>query len=298
MRDEPYVHQSVLLAAVVEHLAPRAGAFFVDGTLGGGGHAEALLDAGCQLLGVDRDPAALAAAGVRLARFGDRFEAHHATFDAIPELLGGRLVDGLLLDLGVSSPQIDQASRGFSFRNDGPVDFRMDPSSGAPLSERLDDVDETELADVIFRFGEERLSRRVARAILAGRPFRGTLHLAEVVAGVVRSADRHIHPATRTFQGLRIWVNDELGQLDRALATLPDCLAPGGRLGIISFHSLEDRSVKHRFRELAGVGVPTDLYGRPITPASFSLVAPGGITDPSPNPRARSARLRILERHP
>ena len=298
MVDEPFHHESVLLPAVVAHLAPRPGVLFVDGTLGGGGHAEAVLTAGAHLVGVDRDPDALAAAGRRLARFGSAFEPHHGTFDGIPALLGERRADGILLDLGVSSPQLDRAGRGFSFRQDGPVDFRMDPSSGAPLSELLDGIDESDLADVLFRFGEERMSRRVARAILAARPLRGTLHLAEVIASVVRSSDRHIHPATRSFQGLRIWVNDELGQLDRALAALPECLAPGGRLGIISFHSLEDRAVKHAFRELAGVGVPTDLYGRPLTPPAYSLIAPGGVTDPSPNPRARSARLRILERLP
>ena len=297
MHEPAFHHESVLLDDVVELLRPRPDALFVDGTLGGGGHALALLERGVRLVGFDRDPAALAAAGARLAAYADRVELPHATFDRIPEFVAGG-VDGLLLDLGVSSPQLDQPARGLSFRADGPVDFRMDPTSGRPLSELLDEVDEAELGDVLFRYGEERQSRRVARAILAARPFTGTLHLASVIAGAT-FGEKRIHPATRSFQGLRIWVNDELGQLDRALAALPGLLAPGGRMGVISFHSLEDRAVKQAFRALAGVGAPTDVYGHPLTPPRVRLVEPGGRASPdSPNPRARSARLRVLEALP
>lgn len=301
MPHEPFLHISVLRDDVVELLQPRPGALFVDGTLGGGGHAEALLLAGVRLVGLDRDPDALAAAGARLAPFGDRAELHHAPFADLPRILGHRRADAILLDLGVSSPQIDRPERGFSFQHDGPVDFRMDPSSGEPLSARLDAVTEAELADVLWRYGEERDARRVARVIVAGRPFRGTLHLASVIASAVRGARAsRINPATRSFQGLRIWVNDELGQLDAALAAFPALLAPGGRFGVISFHSLEDRPVKQAFRHLAGEDAPKDLRGNPITPPLYAHVERRGRVEgpESANPRARSARLRVLERLP
>lgn len=301
MPDEPFLHLPVLPDDVVELLQPRPGALFVDGTLGGGGHAEALLERGVTLVGIDRDPDALAASAARLARFGDRVELHHAPFAELPRLLGDRRVDGLLLDLGVSSPQLDRAERGFSFQQDGPVDFRMDPSSGEPLSARLDGVAEADLADVLWKYGEERDARRVARAILAARPLRGTLHLAGVIASAIRGARAsRIHPATRSFQGLRIWINDELGQLDAALTLFPGLLAPGGRFAVISFHSLEDRAVKHAFRRLAGEDTPRDLRGHPLVPPQFIHVERSGRTagPGSPNPRARSARLRVLERLP
>ncbi len=295
MRD--FHHLSVLQDAVVALLAPRPGAYFVDGTLGGGGHAELLLEAGVTLLGVDRDPAALAAASARLARFGARFTAVHAPFSRIPSLVD-RPVDGILLDIGVSSPQLDNPERGFSFQHDGPLDLRMDPTSGDPASVWLDRLGEAELADILYQNAEERLSRRISRAILAARPILRTRQLAEVVASVVPPSGR-IHPATRTFQALRILVNDELGELDRALTTFPGLLSPGGRFAVISFHSLEDRPVKECFRALAGVGASTDLYGNPLVTPSFRLVerkARLGETDP--NPRARSARLRAIEKIP
>ena len=301
MRHEPFVHIPVLCDDVVELLRPRPGAVFVDGTVGGGGHAEALLQAGVHLVGLDRDPDALAAAGARLARFGERVELHHAPFADLARLLGDRRPDAILLDLGVSSPQLDRPERGFSFQHEGPVDFRMDPTSGEPLSARLAAVTEAELADVLWRYGEERDARRVARAIVAARPFRGTLHLASVIASAVRGprASR-INPATRSFQGLRIWVNDELGQLDVALTTFPGLLAPGGRFGVISFHSLEDRPVKQAFRHLAGEDAQKDLRGNPIIAPLYGHVERRGrVAGPdSPNPRARSARLRVLERLP
>lgn len=288
-------HISVLRDDVLALLAPRRGAFFVDGTLGGGGHAEALLEAGVELLGVDRDPAAVAAASARLARFGDRFRAVHAPFSRIPALVD-RPVDGLLLDLGVSSPQLDDPERGFSFQHDGPLDLRMDPTSGEPASAWLDRLTEAQIADTLYRNAEERLSRRIARAIVAARPILRTRRLAEVVVSVVPPTGR-IHPATRTFQALRILVNDELAELEAALATFPALLAPAGRFAVISFHSLEDRPVKERFRALAGVGAPTDLFGNPMITPAFRLVerrARLGETDA--NPRARSARLRAIER--
>lgn len=295
MRD--FHHLPVLLDDVVSLLAPRRDAYVVDGTLGGGGHAEALLEAGVRLLGLDRDPDALAAAGARLARFGDRVRLVHARYSELPGLLAAP-PDGILLDLGVSSPQLDRPERGFSFRNDGPLDLRMDPTRGEPAWAWLDHVDEAELADVIWRYGEERRSRAIARAVVAARPLRRTVELAELVARTLPG--RHpIHPATRTFQALRIHVNDELGELDRALSSFPALLAPGGRFAVISFHSLEDRPVKERFRALAGEGTERDLYGNPLVPPAFRLVerrARLGETDP--NPRARSARLRAIERLP
>ncbi|MBM4365334.1 MAG: 16S rRNA (cytosine(1402)-N(4))-methyltransferase RsmH [Deltaproteobacteria bacterium] len=293
-------HVPVLLDDVLALLAVRPGGLYVDGTLGLGGHSSAILAAGGRLLATDRDAYAIARARERLGaeRPGADAELHHAPFSRLPAILGGRLADGILLDLGVSSPQLDRPERGFSFRADGPVDFRMDPSAGEPASAWLDRVSEAELVRVLFEFGEERHARRVARALLAARPLRGTLHLAEVVAGVV-PRDGRIHPATRTFQALRIVTNDELGELDRALQSLPGCLAPGGRLVVISFHSLEDRRVKDRFRDLAGANAPRDLYGHPLVAPAYRLVerrARKGESDP--NPRARSARLRALERLP
>lgn len=286
-------HVPVLLADVLDLLEVRVGGLYVDGTLGYGGHASAVLAAGGTLIGVDRDAAALASSRNRL---GEGVEFHHATFSAIPTLLAGRRADGVLLDLGVSSPQLDQAERGFSFRGDGPLDMRMDPSSGIPVGEWLDSATEGELAGILREFGEERQAGRIARAIIAARPLRTTRQLAELVARQL-PFDGRIHPATRTFQALRIYINDELGQLDRALATIPECLAPGGRFVVISFHSLEDRRVKQCFRALAGEGGPKDLYGNPLVQPRFNLVerrARKGEADP--NPRARSARVRAIMR--
>lgn len=293
------LHRSVLPDDVVDLLAVRPGGLYVDGTLGWGGHARAVLEAGGRLLGTDRDPDALAAARARL---GPDAELHHACFSELPRLLGDRRADGILLDLGVSSPQLDRPERGFSFRLVGPLDMRMDPTSGEPASAWIARASAEELADVFFRYGEERQSRRVARAIVQHRterpeePLLTTRQLAELVASVL-PADGRIHPATRVFQAIRIFVNDELGELERALAALPGCLAPGGRLLVISFHSLEDRAVKLRFRHLAGEDSPRDLYGNPLVPADFRLVerrARKG--DGADNPRARSARLRAIER--
>lgn len=291
-------HVSVLLPDVVELLQPRPGALFVDGTLGWGGHAEAFLERGVHLVGVDRDPDALDAASRRLTRFGKRVELHHAPFSALRRVLGDRHPDAVLLDLGVSSPQLDRPERGFSFRGDGPLDMRMDPTSGEPLGELLEHISEEELADALFQYGGERQSRRVARAILAARPISGTAQLADVIRSVVKR-DGRIDGATRSFQGLRMLVNHELDELAVALDLVPDLLAPGGRFAIISFHSGEDTQVKRRFSALAGIGAPTDLFGNPLHPPAFRLAerrARKGEDDP--NPRARSARLRVLERIP
>jgi 16S rRNA (cytosine1402-N4)-methyltransferase len=289
-------HRSVLLHDTLELLGVVEGGLYVDGTLGWAGHASEVQRRGGRVLGVDRDPDALAAARARL---GPDPELHHACFSAIPELLGERRCQGILLDLGVSSPQLDRPDRGFSFRAEGPLDMRMDPTRGESAADWLNRVGEAELVDVLFRFGEERHARRVARKILAHRelaPLRSTRELAELVTDCV-PADGRIHPATRVFQGIRIFINDELGELERALASLPDCLAPGGRLVVMSFHSLEDRPVKQAFRALCGEDSPRDLFGRPLNPPRFRLVerrARKGADDA--NPRARSARLRAIER--
>lgn len=296
----PFEHRSVLLSEAIALLAPRPGGVVVDCTLGGGGHAEAILEASGpdgRLIGLDRDPAALEAAGARLVRFGSRFTGVHGAFgDIVAHLarLGLGRVGGVLADLGVSSPQLDQAERGFSFSKDGPLDMRMDPTRGSSAAEVVNRASEAELADILWRLGEERHSRRVARAIVAGRPFTSTAQLAGVVARAVgRAGD--IHPATRTFQALRLAVNDELGELERLLVALPSVLIPGGRAVIISFHSLEDRRVKQCFREYCGVGGERDAYGRPLDAPRATLLTSRAIQASDDNPRARSARLRVIQ---
>lgn len=302
MTEPTFDHLSVLLEPTIEALAPAAGETFVDCTLGGGGHTEALLDAAdVTVIGLDRDPAALQAASERLARFGDRFRPVHASFDQLAEVLG-RLgldtVDGILADLGVSSPQLDHAERGFSFRNAGPVDMRMDTTQGQTAAELLSEVSEKELVRILKEYGEERQARRVARALKADQPFEDTLALAATVASVIGRGKGRIHPATRTFQALRIAVNDELGQLERLLPQAVASLAPGGRLALITFHSLEDRIVKRFLHRAAGRGLPRDAYGNPVGEVTVR-VAPSLAPSPSdPNPRARSARLRTATRLP
>jgi 16S rRNA (cytosine1402-N4)-methyltransferase len=294
---------SVLLDEVQAGLAPERGGVFVDGTVGRGGHAERLLDGGAdRLIGVDRDPRALALARETLGRFGDRVVLVHADYRDLPSVLdaqGVASVAGVLLDLGVSSMQLDEAGRGFSFRRDEPLDMRMDQSQGPTLAERLDDVEADALADVIYRYGDERKSRRVARAIVDARR-QGALETTGQLAAVVRRAVggpwQRIDPSTRTFQALRIWLNDELGALEQVigrvwsrLQTPDDAGRTGGRLAIISFHSLEDRLVKHAFRALAQSdrAVARVLTRRPIEAGEAEVAA---------NPRARSAKLRVLER--
>ncbi len=289
--DAP-THVTVLRDAVRDLCAPQAGALVVDVTLGAGGHSEALLDAspGTRLVGLDRDPAALALAGERLARFGDRVELHNSPFSSLLAVLAGRLADALVADLGVSSLQLDDRERGMSFRRGGPLDMRMGNDTGRGAWRLVRELREDQLADTIFQYGEERASRPIAKsirsAVQAGK-MESTLDLAEAVYRVLgRPRPGRIDPATRTFQAIRIAVNDELGQLDTLLASLPDALADGGVAAVISFHSLEDRAVKHSFRDAPGLEV---LTKHPLTADDREVSA---------NPRSRSAKLRGARRIP
>jgi 16S rRNA (cytosine1402-N4)-methyltransferase len=280
---------------VVEHLGPSRGGVYVDCTIGMAGHARAVLEAGAtRVIGLDRDPDALAYAREALRGFGDRVSLVHGDYRNFVEVLDERgidVVDGVLADLGVSSMQLDSPDRGFSFRRDEPLDMRMDRSSGATAAEMLAAVDERTLADVIYEFGEERHARRVARAIVeAGRTRRiqTTGRLAEIVRQAVpRKGYSRIDPATRTFQAIRIWVNRELEGLDGFLTDAARRLAPDGRVVVLTFHSLEDRVVKHTLRALQASGVITIRTKRPQVPTEAEIEA---------NPRARSAKLRAANR--
>ena len=307
--SEGFVHEPVLAREVVELLRPGPGLLFLDGTLGGGGHASLFLEAGAAVIGMDKDPRALAAASARLARYGEAFRAVRGDFrDARQALaaLGLEGVDGALVDLGVSSPQLDDPSRGFSFRQGGPLDMRMGPE-GQTLADLLARVDERELARILSTWGEEPFARPIARAIKraveSGEPL-DTARLAELVGGAIprKAWPKRIHPATRTFQALRIAVNDELGALAAWLDALPQLMRPGGRAGAIAFHSLEDRAVKEKFRALCQAcvcppGMPVCGCG---AKASFKPVtrkpAVAGDDEVARNPRSRSARLRVVER--
>jgi 16S rRNA (cytosine1402-N4)-methyltransferase len=291
------MHEPVMVAEVLEHLAPARGGVFVDCTVGYGGHARAVLDAGAsRLIGLDRDPAALADAAVALGAFGNRVTLVHANYKGLDDVLdeqGIAGVDGLLADLGMSSMQLDTPGRGFSFRRDEPLDMRMDQTTGPTAAEAIGDADERTLADVIYEFGEERHSRRIARAIAGAQlrsPVSTTGQLAEIVRRAVpRKGYSRIDPATRTFQAIRIWVNRELEGLDTFLTHAVRRLRPGGRMVVISFHSLEDRVVKHTLRALQAAGDLglTVLTKRPVVP---------GDAEADRNPRARSAKLRAAER--
>jgi 16S rRNA (cytosine1402-N4)-methyltransferase len=295
------LHEPVLLDHVMSWLQPRPGAFFCDATVGMGGHARAILERTSpdgRLIGIDRDQDALAEARVTLQSFGDRVTLVHAPFSRAREVLekmGVVPIDGFLVDLGVSSPQLDRPERGFSFRSGGPLDMRMDQSAGETLGELLRRIDEAELEHVIREYGEERFARRIARAIVEARDraaLGSTAELAAVVARAMPMHERHKNPATRTFQALRIALNDELGQLGAFLDGVTDCLRPGGRLCVIAFHSLEDRIVKRRLRLLAG----RDGGG----PARLRLLNKHVIiaddAERERNPRARSAKLRAVEK--
>ena len=304
------MHQPVLLEEVIQALRPHSEGVYVDGTIGAGGHAAALLSASAphgRLFGFDQDKNALDIAKQRLAEFGDRVHLLHSNFDQLQRLASQYHfppLDGILLDLGVSSMQFDRPERGFSFQVDGPLDMRMDETGGQTAADLVNHLPERELADLIYRYGEERRSRRIARAIVKARPIRRTTELAQVVARAMAGKGGHqikIHPATRTFQALRIAINDELGALERTLPQAINLLKPGGRLAVISFHSLEDRIVKHYFkqesqdcicppeqpvctcRHKATIDIITK---RPIMPSSAEV---------SVNPRARSAKLRVVE---
>jgi 16S rRNA (cytosine1402-N4)-methyltransferase len=304
-----YAHETVLGTEVAAMLRPGPGRLLLDGTLGGGGHALLFLEAGASVIGLDRDPRAVAAARARLARFGEAFRAARADFrDArnVLDALGIAAVDGALVDLGVSSPQLDEGERGFSFSRPGPLDMRMS-GEGETLEELLRRVDERALARILREYGEEPFARPIARAVKravdGGEPL-DTARLAEIVAGAIprRAWPRRIHPATRTFQALRIAVNDELGALAAWLDALPALLAPGGRAAAISFHSLEDRMVKQRFRRLVlACTCPPDL---PVcgcgARAGFAAVTRKAVApseaEVAKNPRARSAKLRVVEK--
>jgi len=292
-----FAHVPVLADAVQEGLAPLAallaerpaGGVLIDCTLGGGGHSALLLEAhpALRLVGLDRDPAARVNAAAALARFGDRVRIEPANFaDHLP----AEPALAVLADLGVSSPQLDEPTRGFSFRAPGPLDMRMDPDAGETAAELIDRLEESALADLIHAYGEERLSRRIARRLVAERPWSGsgrtTADLAYAVAGCFPPKARHgrIHPATRTFQALRIAVNDELGALDRLLERAPDWLLPGGLLAVISFHSLEDRRVKTAFLSDPRL---ERLTRKPLV---------AGEEEEQANPRSRSAKLRVARR--
>jgi len=294
---ERATHVPVLLDDVRTLLEPGRGGTFVDCTLGLGGHARMLLESGAtRVIGIDRDTDAIAIARETLAEFGDRVTFVHADYREVAEVLDAQGITeaaGLLADFGVSSMQLDADGRGFSFKRDEPLDMRMDRSRGETAADLIDRVDETELADVIYRFGEERRSRQVARAIVMARgqsPITTTGRLAEIVRrGVAARGWQRIDPATRTFQALRIWVNGELEGLDSFIGRAASRLQVGGRLAMISFHSLEDRVVKHTLRDLArgDEAVIKVLTKHPVI---------AGDAEAAVNPRARSAKLRAAER--
>ncbi len=321
-------HVPVLRDEVVAAFAPVPPGWVVDGTLGGAGHATAILDAHPHLkvLGIDRDPLAVQVATERLARFGDRALVVHSRFDRIADTMGllrrnrtsdtpadaGDLdaelaptgLSGVLLDLGVSSPQLDRGDRGFSYRNAGPLDMRMDPTSGRSAADVVNEADHGELVRILRRFGDERHADRIARAIVAARPITTTEQLAEVVRDAIPAPARRTggHPATRTFQALRIEVNDELAQLEAVLGDALDLLVPGGRLAVITYHSGEDRIVARRFRDAAaddcvcppGSG-PCRCDGAPSVRLVPRKAITAGEEEIDANPRARSARLRVAE---
>jgi 16S rRNA (cytosine1402-N4)-methyltransferase len=301
-------HFPVLLQEVVTALLPRDSAVFVDGTFGAGGYAEALLKAAhCRVIGIDRDPEAVAEGGRLARRYDGRLTMLMGRFGDMQQLLAMHRilqVDGVALDLGVSSMQLDQAARGFSFRQEGPLDMRME-KAGVSAADLVNGLPEADLADIFWQFGEERHSRRLARAIVADRrrqPFTTTRQLAELARKIVPLAKDGIDPATRCFQGLRIAVNDELGEVGRGLAAAEQLLVPGGRVAVVSFHSLEDRLVKDFFRSRSGLATRPSRHAPAVAPLPprFRLLAKKPITASAAellaNPRARSAKLRVAER--
>ncbi|HEV8542039.1 MAG TPA: 16S rRNA (cytosine(1402)-N(4))-methyltransferase RsmH [Verrucomicrobiae bacterium] len=303
-------HKSVLLREVLEALRPAAGQLFLDGTLGGGGHAEAILETSSptgRLIGLDRDEAALRAAGERLTRFEGRFKLQRANYVEMEQFAGEASCDGVLLDLGVSSPQLDQAERGFSFQQEGPLDMRMDQRDPVTAAVIVNTWPEEELANLFWELGEEKASRRIAGGIAkrrAVRKFETTRDLAEFIGGMVGRGKQKIHPATRVFQALRMEVNRELEALEEGLEAAWRVLKPGGRLAVITFHSLEDRMMKEFGRELERdylnqeeVDVPE--FRIPKTPEARWLSRKpmvASAVELAENPRARSAKLRVLEK--
>ena len=302
-------HISVLLDAVVVALAPRDDAVYVDGTFGGGGYSEALLNAAhCRVFGIDRDPEAVRRGADLAGRYGERLRVLEGRFGDMAQLLARVNADpvaGIALDLGVSSTQLDTPERGFSFRLDGPLDMRMS-GAGQSAADLVATLPESDLAELIRALGEERFARRIARAITAARqrrPIRRTTDLADIVRAVIPQSEPGQDPATRTFQALRIAVNDELGELDRGLVAAEQLLEPGGRLAMVSFHSLEDRRVKEFLRRRSGMA-PRGSRHRPVgaelPPPSFTLLTRRAVkpsaAEIAHNPRARAARLRAAAR--
>lgn len=292
------IHQPVMLAEALAGLSLREGGIYLDGTFGRGGHSDAILDAiGADgfLHAMDQDPEAC---GHAFKNFGERknFRIHHRNFSELATLAGelnltGR-INGILLDLGVSSPQLDDAARGFSFGKDGPLDMRMNPQAGESAAQWLAHAKESDIADVLWKYGEERNSRRIARRIVEARvetPFTTTAQLAALIAAVPGPRSHHIHPATRSFQAIRIFINRELDVLETTLAQAIEVLAPGGRLVVISFHSLEDRIVKRYLRAQGQGDTPRIRVLKKLMPT---------IEESSRNPRARSAVLRTAEKLP
>ena len=300
-------HLPVLYQTIIHALQPRSPGRYVDGTVGAGGHARGILEACApegRLLGLDLDPQALALARETLAPYEPRFHLVQASYTSLPDVLaqiGWQAVDGIVLDLGVSSMQVDTPARGFSFLHDGPLDMRFSPSAALTAAALVNDLPEDELADLLFRYGEERQGRRIARAILQARPLTTTRQLADLIQKAVGRGER-IPPATRTFQALRIAVNDELGAIERVLPLALAALQPGGRLAVIAFHSLEDRLVKEYFRResrdcLCPPRQPVCTCGhKAALKEIFRKPAQADEQEIAVNPRARSAKLRVIEK--
>ena len=307
-QTDPFPHQPVLYHEIIHALKPHSPGKFIDATIGAGGHAWGILEQSSpdgQLLGFDQDAQALALASQRLSQFKDRVELVHTSYVHLQSEMrarGWEQVDGIVFDLGVSSMQLDMPQRGFSFQKEGPLDMRFNPTQSISAADLVNEMPEEDLAQIIWRYGEERYARRIARAIVRTRPLRTTTQLAEVIYQALGGRKERIHPATRTFQALRIAVNDELAAIGEALPQAVTALAPGGRLAIISFHSMEDRIIKQYFRQESKDCIcPPDqpvcncghkaslrvITRRPIQPGEAEIEL---------NPRARSARLRVAEK--
>jgi 16S rRNA (cytosine1402-N4)-methyltransferase len=293
-------HIPVLLAEVTEALNIKAGETYVDATFGRGGYTQAWLALGAKVIGFDRDPEAIAA-GEKLQAANSNFKICRGIFSSMDAQVPLASVAGVAFDLGVSSPQLDDAARGFSFRADGPLDMRMDPSQGQSAADLVNTLDESELADLIYEYGEEKQSRRIAKAIITARaaePITRTLQLATIIRSVMPKRPDQIDPATRSFQALRIAVNDELGEVERGLLAAEKILKPHGRLVVVTFHSLEDRIVKNFLRPSQNPSRHAPLTA--LTPDRFTLIGKQPVTpsqaEGTRNPRARSAKLRVAEK--
>ena len=298
---DPAPHVPVLLGPLLAAVAPVTG-LWVDGTFGAGGYTRGLLDAGAgRVIGIDRDPSVFRMAAGWAGAYGDRLTLAQGTFSELDRIAGGP-VDGVVLDLGVSSMQLDQAERGFSFQKDGPLDMRMG-DEGPTAADLVNTAAEAEIADILFHYGEERAARRIARAIVAARPFSRTLQLAAVIERCLpRQKPGQSHPATRSFQAIRIAVNDEFGQLAEGLAAAERALKPGGRLAVVTFHSLEDRIVKRFFQLRSGAQGQGSRHApeRAQVEPAFRMITRRAVApdeaELAQNPRARSAKLRVGER--